>query len=80
MSFPGVGGRDRLADVADTVTAPLGSARHPEHDTVSGMLAAMGVGAARGAVRLSVGRSARMDHIDRTATALAASWARLRGH
>lgn len=82
VSFPGVSGRDLLAHVADTVAASLGSACHSEHDTVSGVLAAMGVGAARarGAVRLSVGRSTGTDDIDRAATALAASWARLRGH
>lgn len=82
VSFPGVGGRDLLADVTDSVAASLGSACHSEQDTVSGVLAAMGVGAARarGAVRLSVGRSTGTDDIDRAATALVASWASLSGH
>jgi cysteine desulfurase len=79
VSFPGVSGRAVLADAADTVAASLGSACHSEHDTVSGVLAAMGVDAARasGAVRLSVGRTTSPAEIDRAAAALVASWARL---
>lgn len=81
VSFPGVSGRALLADAADTVAASLGSACHSEHDAVSGVLAAMGIGAARasGAVRLSVGRTTSTDDIDRAAAALVGSWARLAG-
>jgi cysteine desulfurase len=79
VSFPGVSGRALLADVADTVAASVGSACHSEHDAVSGVLAAMGIAAARasGAVRLSVGRTTRTDDIDRAAAALVAAWTRL---
>lgn len=79
VSFPGVAGRAVLADAADVVAASLGSACHSEQDTVSGVLAAMGIDAARasGAVRLSVGRTTSADDIDHAARALVASWARL---
>ena len=79
VSFPGVSGRALLADAADTVAASVGSACHSEHDAVSGVLAAMGIAAARasGAVRLSVGRTTRTDDIDRAALALVAAWTRL---
>jgi len=79
VSFPGVSGRTLLADAADTVAASVGSACHSEHDAVSGVLAAMGIDAARasGAVRLSVGRTTRIDDIDRAAAALIAAWIRL---
>jgi len=79
VSFPGVTGRAVLADAASTVAASVGSACHSEHEAVSGVLAAMGVDAARasGAVRLSVGRSTSTVDIDRAAAALIASWARL---
>jgi len=79
VSFPGVTGRALLADAADAVAASLGSACHSEQEAVSGVLAAMGIDAARasGAVRLSVGRTTSTDDIDRAATALIASWTRL---
>ncbi|WP_374678405.1 cysteine desulfurase family protein [Piscinibacter sp.] len=82
VSFPGVTGRALLADAADTVAASLGSACHSEQDAVSGVLAAMGIDAARasGAVRLSVGRTTSTDDVERAAAALVASWARLNGH
>ena len=75
VSFPGVSGRGLLA-AADTVAASLGSACHSEQDAVSGVLAAMGVGAARAsaAVRLSVGRATLEDEVDRAAAALVAAW------
>ncbi|CAG0931813.1 partial Cysteine desulfurase NifS, partial [Rhodocyclaceae bacterium] len=81
LSFPGVSGRALLAEVADTVAASVGSACHSEHDAVSGVLAAMGIDAARasGAVRLSVGRTTRAEDIDRAAAALVAAWTRLAG-
>jgi len=79
VSFPGVTGRALLADAADAVAASLGSVCHSEQEAVSGVLAAMGIDAARasGAVRLSVGRTTSTDDIDRAATALIASWTRL---
>ncbi len=79
ISFPGVSGRALLAAVSDTVAASVGSACHSEQDAVSGVLAAMGVGAARasGAVRLSVGRATEPEDIDLAAAALVAAWIRL---
>ncbi len=79
VSFPGVTGRDLLTEAADSVAASLGSACHSESDAVSGVLAAMGIGAARasGAVRLSVGRFTRDDDVDRAAAALVEAWGRL---
>lgn len=76
LSFPGVSGRALLAGAADTVAASVGSACHSAHDAVSGVLAAMGIDAARaaGAVRLSVGRVTTAQEIDRAAQALVAAW------
>jgi cysteine desulfurase len=64
VSFPGVSGRAVLAEAADAVAASVGSACHSEHDAVSGVLAAMGVDAARaaGAVR-SVRRMSTLDDV-----------------
>ncbi|MEW6705559.1 MAG: cysteine desulfurase family protein [Pseudomonadota bacterium] len=78
VSFPGVSGRNLLAQAADRVAASVGSACHSEHDAASGVLAAMGIDAGRasGAVRLSVGRTTRQDDIDRAAAALVAAWTR----
>lgn len=79
VSFPGVSSRALLNAVANVVAASFGSACHSESDAVSGVLAAMGVDAARarGAVRLSVGRTTSAADIDRASTALAQAWARL---
>lgn len=79
VSFPGVSGRCVLAQVADRVAASVGSACHTEHDAVSGVLAAMGIDAARasGAVRLSVGSTRQAADIDEAADALIAAWSRL---
>jgi cysteine desulfurase len=76
VSFPRVSGRTLLANAADIVAASVGSACHSEHDTVSGVLAAMGLDAARaaGAVRLSVGRMTTAEEIDRAADGLVAAW------
>lgn len=76
VSFPGVSGRALLGEAADVVAASVGSACHSEHDAVSGVLAAMGVDAARaaGAVRLSVGRGTTLDEIERAAEALVCAW------
>jgi cysteine desulfurase len=79
VSFPGVSGRALLTETARTVAASVGSACHSEHDAVSGVLAAMGLDAARaaGAVRLSVGRTTTPEAIDRAAAALVDGWQRL---
>jgi len=79
VSFPGVSGRALLTEAAQAVAASVGSACHSEHDTVSGVLAAMGIDAARatGAVRLSVGRTTTPDAVDRAAEALVDGWQRL---
>jgi cysteine desulfurase len=79
VSFPGIGGRNLLAEASDTVAASVGSACHSEQDAVSGVLAAMGFDAERamGAVRLSVGRTTQMADVDKAADALTAAWKRL---
>jgi cysteine desulfurase len=76
VSFPGVAGRELLDRSASEVAASLGSACHAESDTVSGVLAALGMDAARamGAVRLSVGWMTTEEEIDRAAAALAAAF------
>jgi cysteine desulfurase len=81
VSFPGVSGRALLLEAGGIVAASVGSACHSEHDTVSGVLAAMGADASRaaGAVRLSVGRMTTDDDISRAASGLAAAWKRLAG-
>jgi cysteine desulfurase len=81
VSFPRVSGRTLLANAADIVAASVGSACHSEHDTVSGVLAAMGLDAARaaGAVRLSVGRMTTAEETDRAADGLVAAWMQLTG-
>ncbi|MFY9511027.1 MAG: cysteine desulfurase family protein [Rubrivivax sp.] len=79
LSFPGVGGREVLAGAAQDVAASVGSACHSDNDAVSGVLAAMGLDArrARGAVRLSVGRTTQSADIERAASALSSAWERL---
>lgn len=76
VSFPGVSGRELLARVADDVAASVGSACHSDADVVSGVLAAMGCDAARarGAVRLSLGRTTTPDDIAHASTRLADAW------
>ena len=44
VSFPGVSGRDLLHAVAEDVAVSVGSACHSDAGTVSGVLAAMGIG------------------------------------
>ncbi len=79
VSFPGVSGRALLHAVGDSVAASVGSACHSERDAVSGVLAAMGIDAARaaGAVRLSVGRTTREEDVHYAADCLAAAWRRM---
>lgn len=76
VSFPGVSGRELLRHAQDEVAASVGSACHSEQDAVSGVLAAMGLDAARamGAVRLSVGWMTTSEEIERAAVALVAAW------
>jgi Cysteine sulfinate desulfinase/cysteine desulfurase and related enzymes len=75
ISFPGVSGRDLLAR-APQIAASVGSACHEEGDVVSGVLAAMGVDAARarGAVRLSLGLASTEGEIMAAGHALIEAW------
>ena len=79
LSFPRVSGRDLVRMVSAEVEASVGSACHSEHDAVSGVLAAMGLDAARamGAVRLSTGWMTTTADIERAASVLIAAWRRL---
>lgn len=79
LSFPGISGSRLLHEVGNSVAASVGSACHSEHDAVSGVLAAMGVSAARatGAVRLSVGRMTTPEEITHAASSLISAWQRL---
>ena len=72
VSFPGVRGQELLGAVEDDVAASVGSACHSGSETVSGVLAAMGVGNDRalGALRLSVGVFTTEEEIRHTARAL----------
>ncbi len=81
VSFPDVDGRALLSDTAGEVAASVGSACHEEGDTVSGVLGAMGATAeqARGAVRLSLGRSTTRSEIEHVAAVLINAWHRRRG-
>jgi cysteine desulfurase len=78
VSFPGLSGRELLQRVSADVEASVGSACHSEHEAVSGVLAAMGLDAARamGAVRLSAGWMTTMADVERAADALIAAWHR----
>lgn len=79
LSFPKVSGRELVRMASAEVEASVGSACHSEHDAVSGVLAAMGLDAARamGAVRLSTGWMTTPADIERAADALIAAWSRL---
>ncbi|MBI2779486.1 MAG: aminotransferase class V-fold PLP-dependent enzyme [Gammaproteobacteria bacterium] len=79
VSFPGVSGRALLQAASTDVAASVGSACHSEHDTVSGVLAAMGVNSIRaaGAVRLSVGTMTSAEDITQAAAALVEAWRQL---
>lgn len=80
LSFPGVSGSRLLQEVGSSVAASVGSACHSEHDAVSGVLAAMGISAARaaGAVRVSVGRMTTPAEITQASSDLIAGWQRLK--
>jgi len=79
VRLPGVRGAVVLEHTPE-VAAATGSACHSEHDTPSGVLAAMGVPAreAMGALRLSLGRSTTSADVERAAAALIAGWRRAR--
>jgi cysteine desulfurase len=81
VSFPGVSGRELLQAVEADVAASVGSACHSESDTVSGVLAAMGISSQRamGAVRLSVGRFTTESEVRHAAQALARAHQQLHG-
>lgn len=76
VSFPRASGRRLLDQASHIVAASLGSACHSENDTVSGVLAAMGVSSMRaaGAVRLSVGSMTTPDEVNRAAQGLIEAW------
>jgi cysteine desulfurase len=73
VSFPGASGRELLHAVEDDVAASVGSACHSDTGTVSGVLAAMGIGIERalGAVRLSVGIFTTEDEVRHAAMQIA---------
>jgi cysteine desulfurase len=79
VSFPGVSGRDLLREVDHDIAASVGSACHSQSDSVSGVLAAMGIIPARamGAIRFSVGRYSTLDEIIRAAEVLITARKRL---
>lgn len=81
VSFPGVSGRELLHVAEDDVAASVGSACHSDTGTVSGVLAAMGIGIERavGAVRLSVGIFTTEEEVRHAAHALITSWRELKG-
>jgi len=81
VSFPGVSGRELVHAVENDVAASVGAACHSDTGTVSGVLAAMGIGIERafGAVRLSVGIYTTEAQVHHAAKALIKRWLELRG-
>jgi cysteine desulfurase len=80
VSFPGIPGGDLMAGVPE-VAASLGAACHAGRETVSPVLAAMGVTpeVARGAVRFSVGRLTTRAEVAEAAALLLAQARALKG-
>jgi cysteine desulfurase len=80
VSFPRASGRALLQSAEADVAASLGAACHAESDSVSGVLAAMGIGYQRaaGAVRLSVGLPTTEDEVRRAGRALVEAWRAVR--
>ncbi len=68
VSFPGISGAELMAGVPE-VAASLGSACHAGQESISPVLAAMGVAAAvaRGAVRFSLGRPTTREEVEAAA-------------
>ena len=79
VCFPGVGGTQLLAKTPE-LAASTGSACHDGHESASAVLLAMGIPpeVARGAVRLTLGRSTTEDEIERAAAALVRAWGELK--
>jgi len=75
IAFPGRSALEILARVGDELAASAGAACHASTDTVSGVLAAMGVplAVARGTLRLSVGRGTTDAQITKAIDVLAAA-------
>ena len=75
IALPGHSALEILARVGDELAASAGAACHANTDTVSGVLAAMGVppAVARGTLRLSVGRGTTDAQIARAIDVLAAA-------
>jgi len=73
VSFPGLSGSDILGGIPE-LAASLGAACHSGEETISPVLAAMGLTpeAARGAVRLSVGRPTTEGEVEQAAELLLA--------
>lgn len=73
VSFPGLSGSDILGGIPE-LAASLGAACHSGEETISPVLAAMGLTpeVARGAVRLSVGRPTTEAEVERAAALLLA--------
>ena len=80
VSFPRASGRALLQSAEADVAASLGAACHAESGSVSGVLAAMGIGFERaaGAVRLSVGVPTTEEDVRRAGRALAEAWRAVR--
>ncbi|HSD42596.1 MAG TPA: cysteine desulfurase family protein [Burkholderiales bacterium] len=76
VSFPRASGREVLRAAGADVATSLGAACHAESDSVSGVLAAMGIGYERaaGAVRLSVGAPTTEEEMRHAARALVEAW------
>lgn len=76
VSFPGVSGRELLVAARESVAASVGSACHAGNGTVSGVLAAMGIGFERaaGAVWLSVGIFTTEEEVRYAGEALIRCW------
>ncbi len=79
-SFPGVYGADLVASLGDRVCASSGAACHSGQVYMSPVLCAMGVdeAAAKGSVRLSVGRFTTEEDVDRGAAIVIDAWRALR--
>lgn len=79
VCFPNVSGTQLLANTPE-IAASTGSACHDGNETASAVLLAMGISpeVARGAVRLTLGRSTTEDDVERAADALARGWERTR--
>jgi len=80
VSFPRASGRALLESAEGDVAASLGAACHAESDSVSGVLAAMGIGYERasGAVRISTGMPTTEDEVRHAARALVDAWRTVR--